>query len=331
MKNFNLLQGNFYDQGGMQTNGEQSATIKILANGPVMAKVAVTSYILDTPVTTTITLAEGEPRIDMHLFIDWKENVGIGAYKETKYDNANPKKAFYNDEFKLLALFPLALENQKVYKNAPFDVMQSSLDNTFFDSWNTIKNNVVLDWVDVTDGEEKYGCALFSDHTTSYAHGETFPLALTVQYSGVGLWGRDYSIDGPTEINYALIPHQNNWEKAQLWQENQRIKEPLLAVHQTKKLTNNNTSFLQFEKKGWVLSSVTEEDDMVYVRIFNAEGDANKGTLHLGFDVDKVEEIQLNDEVIKALDVKSTAKTKTVEITIPQFGFKTLRLSKTSS
>ena len=36
--------------------------------------------------------------------------------------------------------------------------------------------------------------ALFSDHTTSYSYGEDFPLGLTAQYSGGGLWGPDYKI-----------------------------------------------------------------------------------------------------------------------------------------
>ncbi len=54
----------------------------------------------------------------------------------------------------------------------------------------------------------EYGLALFSDHTTSYTHGENFPLGLTIQYSGNGIFYRNYTIDGPTEINYALLPHK---------------------------------------------------------------------------------------------------------------------------
>src|SRR5690606_27695401 len=115
--------------------------------------------LLDTPVTTTITLTQDEPRIDFNMHIDWKENIGIGSYKEINYDSKSLKKAFYNDRDKLLALFPLDLKDQKVFKNAPFDVLQSGLDDTFFDSWDAIKNNVILDWVDITDGNEEYGCA----------------------------------------------------------------------------------------------------------------------------------------------------------------------------
>jgi alpha-mannosidase len=102
------------------------------------------------------------------------------------YKWQNPKKAFYDDRYKLLAFFPLNLKGQKVYKNAPFDVIESHLSNTFYNTWDSIKNNIILNWVDVTDNQGKYGMALFTDHTTSYAHGADFPLALDIQYSGMG-------------------------------------------------------------------------------------------------------------------------------------------------
>jgi alpha-mannosidase len=141
----------------------------------------------------------------------------------------NPTKAFYDDRNKLLAYFPLNLKGQKVYKNAPFDVTESRLDNTFFTRWDSIKNNVILNWVDVTDKDDQYGMALFTDHTTSYAHGEDFPLALNIQYSGMGLWGRDHQINGPTTIHYALVPHAGKWDKAGIEAENANWNEPLMA------------------------------------------------------------------------------------------------------
>src|SRR5690606_1910667 len=155
-----------------------------------------------------------------HLKIDWKDNPGIGEFDETDYQATALHKAFYNDRHKLLTLFPLALNGQKVYKNAPFDVTESKLNNTFFSTWDSIKNNILLNWVDITDAGNNYGCALFTDHTTSYAHGSDFPLGLTIQYSGQGLWGRDYRITHPTEINYALVPHEGKWDNAGIWIEN---------------------------------------------------------------------------------------------------------------
>lgn len=327
-KKFNTLQGNFYDNGGMHTNLEKEIKLEVLEDGPYRAKLAISSYLLDTPVTTTITLAQDEPRIDFKLHIDWKENIGIGSYKEIDFDAKNLKKAFYDDRTKLLALFPLDLKDQKVFKNAPFDVMQSGLENTFFDSWDSIKHNVILDWVDITDGDEKYGCALFSDHTTSYAHGTDFPLALNIQYSGIGLWGRNYSIEGPTEVNYSLLPHKGNWKEAGIWNRNELVKEPLHIVKYAEKPARTSNSLIGLSKKGWVLSSVTEKEGDIYVRIFNAEGDSGTGTVDLGFDPGDVKLVELNGEENKELQVMDGPRGPSVQLAMPQFGFRTLKISK---
>ena len=49
--------------------------------------------------------------------------------------------------------------------------------------------NVILDWVDVSDGSGEHGLALFSHHTTSYTHGPDCPFGLTIPYAGKELWG----------------------------------------------------------------------------------------------------------------------------------------------
>lgn len=45
-------------------------------------------------------------------------------------------------------------------------------------SWDSIKHNIVVNWVDEIAESNDIGVALFSDHTTSYAHGEDHPLSL---------------------------------------------------------------------------------------------------------------------------------------------------------
>ena len=171
-----------------------------------------------------VSITQGSPVIDCSVRIDWRGNPRIGEFEE-KDGFKNRRRAAYDDRFKLLVLFPARLADQKVAKNAPFDVCESKLADTFYNSWEDIKNNVILDWVDVTDGSGDHGLALFSDHTTSYAHGPEFPLGLTLQYAGKGLWARDYRVDGPTEVRYALVPHAGRWDAADIpavaasWQE----------------------------------------------------------------------------------------------------------------
>ncbi|MGD0910128.1 MAG: hypothetical protein ABSA96_21295, partial [Candidatus Acidiferrales bacterium] len=96
-------------------------------------------------------------------------------------------RAAYDDRFELLALFPVKMEDQKITKNAPYDVCESKLEDTFYNSWESIKNNVILNWVDVSDGAGDCGLALFSDHTTSYTHGPTFPLGLSLSLPRYGI------------------------------------------------------------------------------------------------------------------------------------------------
>ena len=66
----------------------------------------------------------------------------------------------------------------------------------------------------MAEQEGDYALALFADHTTSYSHGKDYPLGLTAQYSGNGLWGPDYKITGPLKMKYAIVPHRGKWDKA---------------------------------------------------------------------------------------------------------------------
>ena len=259
--------------------------------------------------------------------IDWAKNVSIGEFKSADYEANNRRKPFYNDKYKLLCYFPLDLQKQRIFKNAPYAAMESGLENTFYDSWDNIKNNIILDWVDVTDGNQEYGMALFTDHTTTYAHGEDFPLALNVQYSGGGLWGRNHTIMGPTEIDYSLIPHKGSWEEAGIWQNNDRFNEPLKVVQITKEPSVKEKSFLVLDKKGWTLSSVYEENGSLLIRIFNAESDAEEGTINFQFDPGNVELVELNGEKKEKLEIESNGENYNVRLAMPQYGFRTLKLS----
>ncbi len=324
---FNSLRGNFFKKGGFKNSAETPATIEILENNSAKISLAVKGEIAGESYTQTITLTQGEKRIDFKVNIDWKEKEGIGAFEETNYQSTARRKAFYNDQYKLLTLFPLNLNGQKVFKNAPFDVTESKLKNTFYSTWDSIKNNVILNWVDVVDQNKEFGCALYTDHTTSYAHGEDFPLGLTTQYIGKGLWGRDYRTEGATEINYVLIPHAGNWKDAELWKESSRIDEPLRAIVVADNFKNVDKSFLKTDAKGWVLSSIVLDGKDLLVRIFNAEGTDAPAKLLFGFQPTAVIVEQLNGLKREKLPLRSSKNGSATSISIPPFGFKNIRLS----
>lgn len=324
-KGFNALQGYFYNKGGYRSTKNSAVQIDVVENGPARISLSVKGKIAGEPFQQMITLNQGQERIDLQLNIDWKTNGGIGAYKEKNYQDTAYRKAFYNDKYKLLAMFPLNLKGQKVFKNAPYDVTESKLKNTFFSSWDSIKNNIILNWVDVVDENSEYGCALYTDHTTSYTHGENFPLGLTIQYSGEGLWGRNYSINGATEIHYSLIPHKGDWREAELWKKGELINEPLLAVPAGNKEPASPQSFFSSDKKGWVLSSSILDGNDLLLRIFNAEGDDTKGSLNLGFQFSGAQLEELNGEIKQTLGIDRKLPNTEIAISIPKFAFRTIR------
>lgn len=324
---FNTLRGNFYREDSLLRSSVNKATAAIIENGPLQIKLLVTNKIGSYTYTQTITMRQGEPRIDFNIGIDWQSSPGIGEnYKqEGGYQSTDLHKAFYNDSSKLLITFPLKLENQQVFVDAPFDVTKSTMKHTFFNQWDSIKNNTMLGWVDVADNDSKYGFALLTDHTTNYVHGKDFPLSLVLQYAGVGLWGRDYSINRPTSVSYSIIPHRGNWQRAQLSTASQKRNEPLVVTANTK-AKYKEKSFINCGNRGWQVSSFTCEDDHYLLRLFNAEAEAKKYSLTFGFGVKKVVSVKLNGDEIN--EIKIQKPENEIFLAIPQKGFVTLKLYK---
>jgi alpha-mannosidase len=342
-RSFAELRGNFYNDGGFRSSTESPAQIRILENGPLRVKLEIKGQIAGNPFTQILSVAEGQRRIDLHLAIDWKQNTGIGESPDAV--KGHPlEKAFYNDSFKLQALFPLNLVRQKVYKNAPFDVLQSKLPHTFFNSWDSIKNVVLLNWVDLTDGSDQYGMALLSDHTTSYAHGPRYPLGLTVQYSGIGVFGRDYTLTAPSELSYALIPHAGKWDRAGIWTASAHWNEPLLAKvsdessGEPESLSGGSgkasapgglpsaMSVISMDKPGWEISSMFFSNSDLLVRLFNAEGDGSPCRIYFACKADSVRLVALNGNLIRLLKVKRDVSGRSfVELSMPRFGIRTIQ------
>jgi alpha-mannosidase len=177
--------------------------------------------------------------------------------------------------------------------------------------------------VDVTDDKNEYGMAVISDHVTSYSHGENFPLALTVQYVGMGLWGRHYGVNGPTDIHYALLPHTDKWDKAGLNEETIKWNEPVVTLMVNDQ--QNAKSFTKSLDSGLAISALYYKGDDLYVRIVNSGAD--KKTHHIVFNcqADQVEFVELNDKIISSFQPKETGKVS-FDLDLPRFGFKTIKL-----
>ena len=84
---------------------DQPAEVSVLEQGPLFVKVAVKGKIGKYSFTQTIRLTQGEPRIDMNVKLDWTGNPRIGE-PGIEFRADNPRKAFYDDRYKLLVYLP---------------------------------------------------------------------------------------------------------------------------------------------------------------------------------------------------------------------------------
>ncbi len=323
------LRGFFEESQRFVSSCEHAATVQTVKDNELEKTVRIEGTIAGTPFSKTITLRKGSPLIDCTLCIDWKENHRIGDFTRPGKKADNDKRTtFYDTRYALSLMFPTSLKNPKLYKSAPFDVCESKLKSTFYNSWDSIKHNVAEQWIDLHTGHGDRSLALLTDHTTSYSFASDYPLALTAQYSGPGLWGRDYKIDGKTEFRYALIPHDKTWDKAQISRMNAAWNEPLIiSGGYTDDKAVTAKSLLDFGESGYELTSVTSDGDSYLVRLFNAEGDDAVQTVSAAVDIAAVAQVNLLGNKVKDISVTRSGGRSAFSVSMPRFGVRTYRLT----
>lgn len=323
-RSINELRGFFYDEGKWHSSADAPARISVKKTEGLTSEVEIEGSIAGMPFKQTIVLTDGDPLITCSLHIDWKSDVGIGKYRQSDaYDSR--RRAFYDDRFKLNVLFPTSLVNPSLYKDAPFDVCKSAEEDTFYDSWDRIKHNIIHDWVDLL-GEDGKGLALFSDHTTSYSFGKEFPLGLTVQFSGNGLWGRSHPVSGTTEIRYAFMPHSGAWDSAGVYEKNQEWNEPLMCFVTADDSTNEH-SFIDADGTGYAVSAFCQTEGGFMLRLYNADGDDNVKTIRLGFPVSEIVETDLIGNAVSRVELnEKSGSSGSFSVSAPRFSIRTYLL-----
>ncbi|MFD1769808.1 glycoside hydrolase family 38 N-terminal domain-containing protein [Sphingobacterium suaedae] len=324
---FNEVSGHFYDLGKTFSSMESDARISVLQDDRFAIKIKVEGSVASHPLTQFITLQAGRRRIDLELDINWKGNVGIGEYRQQQSWTDN-RRAYTDDRFKLKVLFSSTLSKAELYKNAPFDVCRSSQKNTFFGTWDSIKHNVILNWVDLVQDNGAFGMALFSDHTTSYIYGEGYPLGLTAQYSGSGLWGVDYKISAPLRMRYALVPHQGRWDSAGIAMESARWNEPLISRYGRGFQERDRTIVCSSDTGLEIPAMKVEENGDLLLRLYNAQEGSRTHRLTLGFPVQAIAEELLNGQTIGMVRATQMGENTSLSVDMPSHGIKTLRIKK---
>mgnify|MGYP001168282360 CR=1 FL=1 len=318
---FGELRGYFADDHRFISSIEHSVKCKILENNVLVERIKISGVIADTPFDKIITLKHNSKIIDIKLNIEWSHNHHIGDLD--RKPDSYLMKSYYDSRYMLSELYPVDFAKSSIYKNAPFDVCHSNLSNTFYNKWDSIKHNIILNWVDLSSDNHR-SLALFSDRTISYSYGENYPLALTLAYSGPGLWGKNYPITTPTQVHYALYLHHGFWDTACVDEESQKWNHQPLMIY-GKGGSSGRYSFLSLYE-GYRLSDVQTQGDQLLVRVFNVSGNGSEHKIQMGFRVDKIEEVDLQNKKIKSLPFSNDKSGSSISLSIPHFGLKTLRI-----
>ncbi|WP_158944693.1 glycoside hydrolase family 38 C-terminal domain-containing protein [Granulicella sp. S190] len=329
-RTFNEYRGYFISQQGWRSSTDSPAQVKIIESGPVRATVEVSGQVGGIPYRTTISIAEGQQRIDFQVGFIFEQDTWIGDPWDIKPENrSSEQRRSQNDgRWKLQALFPVSFRSNALYKNAAFDVCRSRNADTFFQRWDEIKHNIIVNWVDVVDAEERYGIALMTDHTTAYSQGPEHPLGLVLGWAWEGgFWWGKHPLRGEQKISYAIVPHRGGWERAGISRENSRFCEPPVTALMDGKTdeTENSFSLMQIDSPGVEVSAMLVEKEQLVVRLFNAESVEADHVVTFGTRPKHVDVIELDGTSKRNLEIRTVEGGRPgVHLRIPQFGLQTL-------
>ena len=350
---FGELRGFFDKHKRFLSSQENAATVTVLEDNELVRRVRIDGMIDSTRFHNTFTLRQGSNLIDCSLEIEWNSErnissaeqrdaaqqgrkrtgrntpgIYIGDFTRPSKKARNDKRTtFYDTRYALSLMLPTSLKDTKLYKNAPFDVCESKLDNTFYNDWDSIKHNIILEWIDLKSKTDNHAIAIFTDHTTSYSFGKDYPLALTAQYSGPGLWGREYGLDGATKFRYALYPHADNWEKADISRLSTAWNEPLIAVNSHSD-EQKSASFVDVTYTGLELVNAIKRENDILVRLFQTSSCHEPQPVRIDGNVTKVTEVDFLSNERKVLDVKKESDKCVFYADIPQFGVRTYKIER---
>ncbi len=330
-RKFNEYRGYFVSEQKWASSADNRATVTIVEKGPLRVRALVSGQILGRRFQTTITLAEGQRRIDFSARFTYDQDTWIGDPWDIKPEDRRieRRRSHHDGRWKLQAFFPVPFRNQAIYKNAAYDVCHSRNPDTYFQKWDEIKHNIVLHWVDVVDPRQKLGLAVFSDHTTAYTHGPDHPLALVMGWGWEGgFWWGKCPLRGTQQVGYAVVPHTGTWDEAQLSRENCCWNEALLPqiVDGRPGNTAHTRSLVNVSGGGVEIPALLFQGRSLLVRLFNGEGDATERTVSLDVRPLRVDLVELDGRLVRQLEVRRGSGGRyEVKLALPRFGIRTLR------
>jgi len=294
-------------------------SVNVIENGPVRACVETVKTWGKSRFIERTYVYRSYPRIVYNIEVYWLE---------TGSDTT--------DSPMLRALFPLALENPRLYCQVPFDVVERPIDGKIngknAPSYERSQSGIygvkpedydgqevpAQKWVDVTDGQTGLALLNNSKYGHSYHDGD---LRITLMRAA----GNPdiYPNLGKYNISYALYPHQGDWKNGD-WIEGEDFNVPVYAAEPPSlALVNNHAlnpeekSFFSVNRKNVILSGLkkAEEGEELILRLFECEGKETSATVTLPITVNSARRLNLLELPLESV-AAPTVQGNTINVTL---------------
>ena len=90
----------------------------------------------------------------------------------------------------------------------------------------------------------------------------------------------------------------------------------------------DEASLIDAAGTGYEISAAYLDGEQIVVRLFNADGDGTPQKIRFAFPLSKVEQTDLNGNATAACAIRKRGGVSEIEVAMPRFGLKTLRLTK---
>lgn len=245
---------------------------KILENGPLCCKLTFSGEFYGIRLEQNVTVRNHDRRVDFETKTYFPEKTEIGfPYKPTEEERyLGTRRSSCREDYKMGVQIPLGNEKIRVAKSAPFDVYESAVSDTRFDSWETIKHNIINGYMDFFQESSDTGLAVFCDSVNGYSLVDNrFSLTLAFGYHSNFWWGYQPA-EGAYSVRYALMPHKGNWEEGAISCEDAKMREPLLVQRLAQKPAKAKRTLLCSRKESVETVTLVTKEENCLIRLFHA-------------------------------------------------------------
>lgn len=245
-----------------------------------------------------IVLTAGSKRIDFNTTVDWKETNKM-----------------------LRTSFPVNIFSNEVTCDIQYgNIKRPTHENT---SWDMAKYEICAQkWIDLSQGD--YGVALLND--CKYGHkvkGNIMDINLLRSTTNPGI----EADQGVHQFTYSLYPHEGDYKTGEVIQAAYELNVPLNIMYLKSdcNITALDSSFIKIDAKNIIIESVkkTEYGEDIIVRLYETYGCGVKAKLNFGFNVAKLQVVNLMEEAIES----NSFDKNTNELAFNPYEIHTLRIS----